>query len=505
MPDVTPILSLPYIQPSQAQKHVTHNEALRTLDFITQLAVISRVLTSPPGSPGNGDRYVVATGATGAWAGQVANIAIWTDSSWNFVTPLSGWMAHVLDEDQNVVFDSTSGNWLDSSAFPFAATQVGINATADATNRLSLSAPATLLNHEGAGHQLKLNKASTADTASMLYQDGFSGRAEIGLTGDDDFHFKVSADGSTWYEAITLDKDNGYLSIAGISGHVPIYDTGGSVFIGEGAGDADDLSTNKNVFIGLSTGSSNTSGSNNTAVGTDAFYSNVTGWNNTAIGFQSLYSNTTGNRNLANGLKSLNANTTGIQNTANGYRALYANTTGSNNVASGFDAGMYTNAGASNLTSGASTYLGNDTRSSASGNTNETVIGGSARGNGSNTVTLGNGSITGAHVQVAWTITSDERDKTNFAPVPHGLDFIDQLRPTAFQYTDGRGGQATGPVRYGFKAQDILALEANPVLVDASNPDKLKLNETALIPVLVQAIQELTARIEKLESEIDNG
>ncbi len=55
---------------------------------------------------------------------------------------------------------------------------------------------ATLLNHDGAGHQLKINKAAAGDTASLLYQDAFSGRAELGLAGDDDFHFKVSPDGS---------------------------------------------------------------------------------------------------------------------------------------------------------------------------------------------------------------------------------------------------------------------------------------------------------------------
>lgn len=86
---------------------------------------------------------------------------------------------------------------------------LGVNATADTTNRLSVAAPATLLNHDGNGHQLKLNKAAASDTASLLYQTGFSGRAEMGTTGDDDFHFKVSADGSTWKDAIVIDRSSG--------------------------------------------------------------------------------------------------------------------------------------------------------------------------------------------------------------------------------------------------------------------------------------------------------
>ena len=48
MSDTSPILSLPYILPSQAQKHVTHNEALDLLDVVVQAAVVSRGLTSPP-------------------------------------------------------------------------------------------------------------------------------------------------------------------------------------------------------------------------------------------------------------------------------------------------------------------------------------------------------------------------------------------------------------------------------------------------------------------------
>jgi hypothetical protein len=70
MTDTSPALSLPYIQPSQAQKHVTHNEALRMLDAVTQLSVQSSTLTQAPAVPVSGDRYLVGFGATGDWAGQ---------------------------------------------------------------------------------------------------------------------------------------------------------------------------------------------------------------------------------------------------------------------------------------------------------------------------------------------------------------------------------------------------------------------------------------------------
>jgi hypothetical protein len=71
-----------------------------------------------------------------------------------------------------------------------------LNATADLQNRLAISSPASLFNHEGHGHQVKVNKASTGDTASLLFQSNWSGRAEMGLAGNDEFSIKVSGDGA---------------------------------------------------------------------------------------------------------------------------------------------------------------------------------------------------------------------------------------------------------------------------------------------------------------------
>lgn len=209
--DETPNLGLPYIMAAQSQKHVTHNEAIRALDAIVQLGVLDRDLTAPPGSPANGARYIVGASPTGAWSGHASSIAAYQDGTWMFHAPSEGWIAWVGDEDAAVVWDGsawtalTTGGGGGSGSF----TTLGVNAIADTTNRLALAAAATLLNHDGAGHQLKINKASTGDTASLLYQDAFSGRAELGLAGDDDFHFKVSADGSTWKEAILINRSTG--------------------------------------------------------------------------------------------------------------------------------------------------------------------------------------------------------------------------------------------------------------------------------------------------------
>jgi hypothetical protein len=216
--DDTANLKLPYIVAAQAQKHVTHNEALRALDAIVQLMVLDKDLAAPPGSPAEGDRYIVAASPTGAWAGQAGKLAAFQDDAWAFYAPHEGWIAWIGDEAAPRAFDGSA--WVaitgtTTTVNPVA--MVGVNATADATNRLSVSSPASLFNHEGAGHQVKINKAAPADTASLLFQTGFSGRAEYGLAGDDDFHVKVSPDGSTWHEAIVVDKDTGEVSFPNTS------------------------------------------------------------------------------------------------------------------------------------------------------------------------------------------------------------------------------------------------------------------------------------------------
>ena len=211
MPDDTTILSLPMILPAQAQKHVTHNEALAQLDLIVQLAVINRVLTTAPALPTLGDRHIVAAGATGPWVGQSGRIALYGETGWQFTQPLSGWQAHVLAEGQTAVFDGLV--WETLSDGPLTVTQLGVSATADATNRLSVSSPAVLLNHAGAGHQVKVNKAAAGDTASLLFQTGFSGRAEMGTAGTDGFDIKVSADGAGWSTALAAQAATGEVTL----------------------------------------------------------------------------------------------------------------------------------------------------------------------------------------------------------------------------------------------------------------------------------------------------
>lgn len=211
MSQSSPILSLPYIQPAQAQKHVTHNEALRVLDAITQLSVLDTTLTEPPAQVAVGDRYIVAVGGTGVWDGQDSSVAVFVDSTWQFFAPSIGWRADVAVSGNEVRFD---GNGWQAVQPDFQnVSEVGINAVADGTNRLSVSSDATLLSNAGAGHQLKLNKAAETDTASLLFQTGFGGRAEMGTAGEDDFSIKVSADGSTFNTALRVEGASGAVQL----------------------------------------------------------------------------------------------------------------------------------------------------------------------------------------------------------------------------------------------------------------------------------------------------
>ncbi|GHF05279.1 hypothetical protein GCM10016455_28190 [Aliiroseovarius zhejiangensis] len=200
MPNTSPILSLPLIQPAQAQKHVTHNEALRLLDILVQLSVETADTISPPPGATEGNRHIVPGGATGDWAGQEQTITWLQDGVWQFIAPQAGWRADVTATAQHLRYDGSQ--WVDTAPSMNNLDLLGVNTTADATNKLAVASDATLLSHDGTSHQVKINKASASDTASMLFQSNWSGRAEFGLTGDDDFHVKTSPDGSTWAEAI---------------------------------------------------------------------------------------------------------------------------------------------------------------------------------------------------------------------------------------------------------------------------------------------------------------
>ena len=210
----TPNLVLPFIEAAQAQKHVTHNEGLRVLDAAVQLSVIDRDLTTPPGSPSDGDRYIPASGATGDWSGKDLNIAAYQDGAWAFLAPREGWLCWVADEDKLLIWDGSS--WIEggnvASLNPASGGLVGVNATASTTNRLTVKADAALFDEENGDFNFKGNKDGSGDTVSFQLQQGFTTYGEFGLLGNNDLSFKTS-DGSSFFTSFKLNNADGEMEM----------------------------------------------------------------------------------------------------------------------------------------------------------------------------------------------------------------------------------------------------------------------------------------------------
>lgn len=243
----TPLLDLPLIEASQAQKHVTHNEALLALDAAVNLAVISQTLSAPPALPADGDRYLVAAAATGDWLGHSGHIAYREAGAWRFAVPKPGWRLWDATAEVFLLFDGATWRNLFNINTLQNMNLLGVNTTADATNKLAVASPGILFNNIGSDQRVKINKNAASDTASLLFQTGFSGRGEFGLTGDDNFHIKVSPNGSTWTEAIAIDKTSGVVTLTNNSvGNGGLADMATATLKGRvtaGTGDPQDLTT----------------------------------------------------------------------------------------------------------------------------------------------------------------------------------------------------------------------------------------------------------------------
>lgn len=214
MSDTTTNLLLPYILAAQAQKHVTHNEALSLLDGLVQLTVLDRDLTAPPGTPADGDRYIVGSGATGDWAGWDLNVALWTDGTWLRPPPRAGWRAWVEDEGLLLVYGGVS--WIGTTPASLQnMSLLGLGTTADAANPFSATLNAALWTAKtvaegGTGDLFYImNKEAAGDDLGLNLQTGFTTKALLGLFGSDRFRLAVSADGSTFFDGLTVDNTTG--------------------------------------------------------------------------------------------------------------------------------------------------------------------------------------------------------------------------------------------------------------------------------------------------------
>ena len=218
------------------------------------------------------------------------------------------------------------------------------------------------------------------------------------------------------------------------------------------------------------------------SVGTESLFSNTTASNNTAVGYQAGYSNTTGIENVAVGESSFRTNTTGSYNTAVGKNAMYYNTTGINNTAIGCIALQLNTTGTNNSGIG----FGAEVPSATS----------------NNQVRIGNQSVTYAGVQVAWTITSDKRWKSDIKNSELGLDFVKKLRPVSYF----RNNDESKKLEYGFIAQEIEealnnAGASNNGIISKDDKGMYGVRYNDLMSPIVKAIQEQQQMIEMLKQE----
>jgi hypothetical protein len=301
-----------------------------------------------------------------------------------------------------------------------------------------------------------------------------------------------------------------------------------NTFVGGLAGDATD-DCGQNVAVGKGALSANC-GDDNTAIGTEALAA-TTGSSNTAVGRLAGTAVTTASYNTFVGGLCGDATDDGAANVAVGYGALSANCgddnsalgayalsvcTGTKNTAVGQTAGFAVTSGGNNL------LLGADAGRTGSPGGNVTT--------NSNEIVLGDDNITEAHVQVDWTIASDERDKTDFTALDLGLDFVKALAPVTYKWDKrAKYGDKTADdydlndqtpdgthkedwLDVGFKAQDVEALEvaAGYKIADKTNlmtslsgdGKQMGLQYSKFVPILVKAIQEQQTTIEALTARI---
>jgi hypothetical protein len=269
-------------------------------------------------------------------------------------------------------------------------------------------------------------------------------------------------------------------------------------------------------------------GANNTAIGYQAGYALTTGASNTIMGYEAAEVLTTGSDNVVIGYEAMALNVDGSDNVVIGHGAMDAATSDDRCVAIGKNAlaGQNQTFAPQNTAVGYGADDGNTTgyyrtnigagtgRASATGD-NITNIGygaGASAADADNEVTLGDSSVGALRCAVtSITAISDERDKTSIEDLPHGLDFVDSLKPRKFVWNNraetNKDGEEFYSSRKGSKDIGFIAQELQTVddewtnLVYSSNPDKLEASYGRLVPILVKAIQELSKEIKELKNK----
>jgi len=275
---------------------------------------------------------------------------------------------------------------------------------------------------------------------------------------------------------------------------------------------------NSNVALGESALFTATTGFQNVAIGHLAL-NKYTGSANVAVGNQALEDATTGNNNTCVGHDCGREITTATDNTAIGFNALSSNVTGADNTCVGQSAGQnitgYRNTCVGNLagdsiTSGyRNTMIGDIAGEVLTTGNDNTCIGYNAQAaavDSTNSFTFGDSNISVIRCNTtSISSLSDVRDKTDIVDLPLGVDFLNKLRPVKFKWERRTPDKNDGKIRAGFIAQELQVAQSDCKYVDLvleDNPDKLEATPGNLIPVLVNAVKELSTKNDELAAEI---
>ncbi len=521
-------------------------------------------------------REALFTNTTGANLTAVGNASLYNNTTASNNTAF-GYQALFANTtgDQNTAVGGLSGD----------ANTTGIRLTAIGFE--SLTANTTGNNNTALGHTALGNNTTGSQNVAVGYNTLTANTTVNNMTavGTDAFAANTSGDKGVaiGFAALTANTTAVHNTAVGFQALTATTTGGNNTAVGKGALDANTTATD-NTAMGVDALGANTTASANVAFGSNALASNTTGAGLAAFGRQALKSNTTANFNTAIGAEAMDTNTTGDSNTAVGYAAMDANTTGSNNVAIGRDAlkanttadsntavgkdalkscidgaantvvgigaGLDLSDGNQNTligdsagenitTSSNNTCIGTDAGGSITTGSNNLALGhdalisgspGGPASSDSNVVGLGDENISSLHCQVSLTVSSDQRDKTDFNALDLGLDFVKALNPVTYKW-DKRskygnkksddfdldkltpdGTHKEDWLDVGFKAQEVETLEkaagynidskTNLTTSLSSDGKQYGLQYTKFIPILVKALQEADAKIEALTTRI---
>ena len=340
----------------------------------------------------------------------------------------------------------------------------------------------------GSGHSYNVAIGSlntgTHGSSTGMSHNTFIGTGSGQYTASGDYNTQLGAYARSYYNNSSYGVAIGYACK-----HNHNYGT----TVGSRAGDSMYVQSDYMTLIGAYAGYDMDGGDRCTFVGYAAGYSGGSGSYNASLGMDSLRDLTNGQYNAACGTGAGRNVESGSQNSFLGHNSGYDLTTGSYNTFLGYNS---SNTQTNDLVSGS----------------NNTFIGANSQGTSSsmsNTIILGDSNITGLQCNVqSISALSDERDKTDIQDLTLGLDFIKAMRPVQFTW-NRRDGTLGTRKEVGFVAQELQEVEMDfntknrTHMVNDDDPNKLLASPMQSYPILIKAIQELSAKVDSLQAEVN--